>query len=235
MSTNQKESIYVELDVLLDTRLGTVACIDEGLAISLLESGKYHTRIDDQFAGVDMAVYQERYKQRNALTLQKSIVTGILDIVQELVTKLSEQASESPVDNGGKVVVNTYPYELTDAEKDEMGKAIFVWVNQLAPVELVFIAPTALTPEHCKESYTCMFMYAQNDWMDLHAEAFKKTRLPEVSLFAPAIYVVNKPNPEELEKMMKEAAHPMRALEMLASPLVGLKLIDAKYFSIVMI
>ena len=78
-----------------------------------------------------------------------------------------------------------------------------------------------------------MIIYDHPEWMNTHAEAFKKTLLPEVTLFAPAIYFNPPPTKEEVMKHIQELMHPMEALEKLASPIIDLKLIDVKYFSVV--
>jgi hypothetical protein len=67
----------------------------------------------------------------------------------------------------------------------------------------------------------------------MHAEAFKDTRLNEVHLIAPALYFNEKPDEKTLKSLVRDAAHPFIAMTMLASPLVGLELIDIRYFSIV--
>lgn len=233
MSKLKKVEIYVELDVILDTRLGTVARISDDAALEVL-SKDYHTREDDVFESVDMRTYTDLYKNRNKETLALSRPSGALSHLCQLVMKLEGQAMTRPYHKGAKVVVNLFPYnDLTDEEKVEIGKAISALLLHLAPVELTYIEPKDLTPKHCKQSYSVMMMYEYNDWMNMHAEAFKSTLLPEVMLLVPAIYFEGKPTPESLESITKEAAHPMRALELLASPLIELKVLDIKHFSIV--
>jgi hypothetical protein len=78
-----------------------------------------------------------------------------------------------------------------------------------------------------------MFMYDYGHWMNLHSEAFKETRLSEIHLVAPALYFNEKPDEKTLKELLREAAHPFQAMMMLATPLVGLELVDIKYFSIV--
>lgn len=225
------EHIYVTLDVLLDTRMGTLARMGKELAANVLEQG-YHTRQDDNFPGVDIQQYKQMYAERDVTTLAHSTVTDGIKLVKHLVGVLTEQAIKRPYHDGVKIVVNIYPYKLTGEEKEQIGRAIAAWINGLAPVELVEIQPKDLTPKHCKSSYAMMIVYDYEEWMNLHAEAFEQTRLPEVTMFVPAIYFSKTPTAEELDQIRKEAAHPMRAIEMLASPLIELTLIDVKFFSV---
>lgn len=233
MSQNKKviEAIYVELDALLDTRLSTIARLDDAAATRALKNG-YHTRVDDHFEGIDVPAYRDLYQKRDIVTLAGSVATDMLKLLRHLVGVLAEQAIARPYHDGSKIVVNLYPYRLSKEEQEEIGRAVFVWMEGIAPVELVFITPNDLTPSHCKNAYSMMIVYEYENWMNLHAAAFEHTRLPQVTMFVPALYFGKTPTPAELEQAIKEAAHPMRALELLASSIIELKLIDIKYFSI---
>lgn len=232
MTTNKIDSIYVELDVLLDTRLGTLARMDQELAANVLGSGKYHTRQSDYFDGVDHEAYKKLYSERDNVTLAHSTITNALGWLHHLTDVLVDQMIERPYNEGTKIVVNIYPYQLNGEEKVEVVKALTAWMKGKVPVELVSIRTQDLTPRHCKSAYVMMMIYDHETWMEVHASEFEHTRLPEVTLFAPAIYFKPEPTAKELKKAVKEAGHPMQALELLASPLVDLKLIDVKFFSI---
>jgi hypothetical protein len=229
--TTPKQGVYVELDVLLDTRLGTIARISEDAAIKTLENG-YHTREIDMFEFVDTEAFKTLYAQRDSSTLSKSMCSGAIELIRDLVGLLSEQAQLTPYHSGARVVVNTYPYSLSAEEQSEIGKAIAVWMNGLALVELVDLKPEELTPNHCKSNFAMMLMYEYEHWMEMHTEAFRTTQLPEVKLLVPMLYFKARPSAEELAQCIKEAAHPMHALEIQASPLIGLQMTDVKYFSV---
>lgn len=233
-STTKLEPVYVELDALLDTRLGTLARLGGDVASKVLESG-YHTRQSDDFAavGVDKETFQTLYAQRDGETLAHSTVSNALQLLRRLTGALTEQSIVRPFHDGAKIIVNTFPYDLSVHERDEIGRAITVWTSNLAPVELVRIHPKDLTPQHCKTSYSLMIVYGFEEWLNTHTDAFQHCRLPEVTMLAPALYRVGHvPTPEELEQTLEKAAHPARAMELLASPLISLQLIEVKYFSI---
>lgn len=233
MTTQQsRQSIYVPLDVLLDTRLGTLARIDDVAAANVIESGTYQTRQNDEFAGFDKVVFDQQYKDRDVETLKLSMVTEAIQFLRQLVAVLTEQAIVRPFHEGAKIVVNIYPYTLSQEEQVDIGRAIEAWMQGMAPVELVAIPTKDLTPAYCKDMYSLMMVYDYEEWLNVHAEAFVHTRLSEVTMYVPALYKVHTPSAEELERTVKEAAHPMRALELLASPLIDLKFIDVKFFSI---
>lgn len=226
------ESVYVTLDALLDTRLGTVAKINQDIANKLAISDSYHKRDQDVFEGIDVSEYKRLYKDRDVETLALSIVTNVVTLIKKIVSGLAEQAIKRPFHNGGKVVVNYYPYKLSEEEQVEIGKAIAIWVKGTAPVELVNIPDSALTPEYCRDNFALMIMYDYAPWLDLHAESFKKVQIPNLTLFAPAIYFEKKPTDEELKRLVSESMHPFEGMTFLVSTIMDLQLLDAKVFSI---
>ncbi|EKD22610.1 MAG: hypothetical protein ACD_84C00038G0007 [uncultured bacterium] len=232
-SKNEKrEGIYVELDVLLDTRMGTLKRINSDLADKIALSETYHSREHDVFDGIDPTQFKEVYQNRDVLTLSMSLLTNAIPLIRHLISQLGEQAIARPFHDGGEVFLNYYPYQLSREDVDEIQKAMTIWMQGIAPVTLINIPPNNLTPSYCKENYSLMLMYEYASWIDMHAEEFAKVQIPDVTLFVPAIYFEKKPTEEELKGMVKESMHPMQAIEFLASTIIGLKLIDVMHFSI---
>lgn len=230
---DRRAGIYIQLDALLDTRLGTIAQHwGDEVALNVLKTG-YHTRMSDSFAGVDKDVYQAQYENRSVDTLVYSRVTNTGSLVRQLVAVLADQSINDPTHDGAKIVVNVYPYELTSEERDLMGKSIALWTDHLAPVELVFMRPEDLTPVHCKQNYSVMFVYEYEQWYNIHNAALNEVGIPDVDLFAPALFKVgNLPTAEELEQVTREVAHPFKATQLALAPVVHLQLIDVKHFSV---
>ena len=233
MDLKQKrlETIYVTLDVLLDTRLGTLARISD-TAASVALATDYHTRDQDIFTGVDMEKYRWHYRARDLETLKLSACTAGIQLLRHLVGSLTEQAIARPYHDGCRVVVNTAPYLLDSEDTLEIGRAVASWMQGIAPVDMISVPDLYLTPDYCRSEYAMMLMYEYEEWMNIQAKNFETSRMSDVSVFVPALYFGAKPTKAELAELDENAPHPLRAIEMLASPLVDLKLIDVKYFSI---
>lgn len=228
--------VYAELDALLDTRLGTLARMGDHVAEAVLLSESYHKRDCDVFAGVDMQVYRDLYSKRDVETLKFSRATKAVFLLNSLVRYLKEQATVRPYHESAKVVINTFPYVLSVEEEAELGKVIVTWISGLAPVELVHMRPQELSPLYVRQqSYSSLLMYEYDPWMSLHFGPTTKQATPiqDVSIFAPAIFFADKPSDKELQQVIKRAAHPLQAVEILGRSLVGLNLIDVEYFSII--
>lgn len=238
------EVIYVELDVLLDTRLGTIARLDEEAASQLLLTGGYHEREVDTFAGIDMDAYRDLYKNRDSDTLAKSTVTDACAMIGKVVQEIAAKATVHPLLKGAKVVVNTYPYNLTAEEQVELGKVIETWIRprkseelnpeSYQPIKLVSISPEELTPAYCEaENFAMMWVYEYDPWMSLHVKGFEHVRLNDVAMIAPAIYFGQKPTDQEMDDLRKHAAHPFHAVEILTRAFINLQLIPVTHFSVI--
>lgn len=236
MDQSTVASVYAELDALMDTRLGTLARMGDHVAEAVLLSGSYHKRDSDQFANVDVQVYRDLYSKRDIETLKRSHPSKSVFLLNNLVRYLKEQATVRPFHESAKVVINTFPYELSVEEEAELGMVIATWTSGLAPVELVHMRPLELSPLYVKQnSYSSMLMYEYDPWMSLHYGPTSKQATPiqDVSIFAPAIYFSDKPSDKEVQQLISRAAHPLQAVEILGRSLVGLNLIDVEYFSII--
>jgi hypothetical protein len=229
-------AVYAELDALMDTRMGTLARMDEEVASRVLLEGKYHKRESDQFTGVDDRAYRKAYAARDVETLKYARPTKALFLLNSLVRYLKEQATVRPFHDSAKVVINTFPYVLSVEEEAELGTVIATWISGLSPVELVHMRPQELTPSYVRQhSFSSMLMYEYDPWMSLHYHPASKdaTPLQDVSIFAPAIYFSDQPSSEEIQQLVDSAAHPLQAVEIIGRALVGLNLIDVEYFSII--
>lgn len=115
-------NLYLNFDSLYDTRLGTVALIDDDVAERLINDDKYRLRISDEFSyiipGWNDALFAEEYAKRDIATLLLSPMTELL---MQFNTVIEEASSSYAVILGEEVTrpviyVNMHPYMLTDDE-----------------------------------------------------------------------------------------------------------------------
>jgi hypothetical protein len=231
--------IYVDLDVLYDTRIGTVArLMGNDVAASVLSAG-YHSRMNDNFEGVDVVAYQRLYAARDIETLQRSWMTNSVFLLKEIIGELTKQAITRPYHSGTRLVINTHPYSLTSAEIEALKESIQTWIGDFSELglsyttETICISKKDLTPSYCLENFSAMMMYEYEDWFGLQVKAFMACPTPGITLYAPAIYTVETPSPEELQQSIKNATHPLLAIEAYAAGFIKLDLIGVETFSIV--
>lgn len=238
--TSTLTGVLVELDAILDTRIGTVAHrFGDEVAFQVLQAG-YHTRVDDKFPGVDYEEYRKAYQARDVEVLKHSTITDNVRLMREVIGELSQQAVGRPYHTGARVLVNVYPYTLTEDMRAALKELVLPWVTGYTElgvthtVEIVSISKSDITPKFIVDNdVTTIFMYEYKDWFDAQAVNFKRTPLTGVTLYSPAIYHEVTPTTDEIEETIREFAHPFKAAMFTAKFWILLDLIDVNHFSII--
>lgn len=207
-------AILIELDCLLDTRLGTlVEHYSEDQVLEVLKSN-YHEREFDNFPGIDYEEFQERYRKRDKRVLLNSMRTSILPMVLDFVKHTTMGSISTPFVYVPKVIVNTYPYDLTLEEQEIFKDLIFTITNGMSDIEIVRMSYSELTPGWLNNNVGVMVIYGYEDWLEAHARSgvFKRKTCPDVTMIAPAIY--KKPYLTEREREIHQSlsTHPFMFL-----------------------
>ncbi len=231
MSKLQKQKILIELDCLLDTRIGTIAMMGDELATQVLNNG-YHTREEDWFEGIDNDKFKELYARRDIETLKYSTITTFLPLLKHLCNLIYEEAISRPYHSGPEVYVNIYPYYMTGDTANYISSAIKHWVGSTADIHIVRTEPKDMVPRFCKE-YALIVMYNPTEWFNLHVPEMIRNHLRDITLYIPQIYQNKKPSEQELSKIENETINPFIALEIIMKTLIDVTLLDVSFFSII--
>ena len=233
-----KYTIYTELDAILDTRIGTLMLYSKEEAVKLLKSGEYFTRFSDWFKkpGSVPFDYDTEYKNRDLDTLQEARMTDCLYVLRGVIveaTTNSLQGTHARPD----VFVNTYPYQLTEEERNEYAKVLSHLIEEDVDIKVGYINYKLLTPNRIRDEFAYMIMYNFNEWLDRHIEEFDKkssSRIPDVTIVAPALLSAELPRTkEEMKDLMLDDLHPLVVVQKTLVSCFNLEFIDPKYFCIV--
>jgi len=232
--------IYISLDALLDTRLGTLAKMGGTELVMQVLSANYHSRESDKFPGVNMDLFQALYANRDVHTLALSTITEVVGLLREIVASLMKQAVVRPFHEGVRIVLNTYPYQLTEEDQKQVMTMLAVKMSGFSQVEIpfkletVFLSDSELTPQYCKSNFSAMLMYDYENWLQLHQEMLLRQPMPEVTLYAPAMYHVQVPTEEQVREMKAQFSWtPFEAIEKAVRGGVFLQLLPSAVFSII--
>lgn len=230
----QSEKIYVALDCLLDTRLGTLALLSEEAAVDALKNGgeDYRNRKIDAFDGVSVEEFKALYAKRDVETLKLSLFTNVFTMLQGVVKTSYREAATGSQPPDLTFVINLHPYDLQEEEVAYIVDSVAKRTHESVNVEAVRIPNEFLTPAHCKESYAMMIMYDFVTWFEMHMKAFEKIRMPQVCVTAPEMFAEKLPTAEDLAFFEENKMEPSETTEKLLSPLFCLRLLEARMFSI---
>lgn len=190
MSTERYSGLLVELDCLLDTRLGTLATyFSEETVLHVLKHG-YHDREFDVFDGVDYDEFMDHYRNRGRTVLQNSIRTNFIPMMTEFIQETLNNNVNTPHIYLPKIIVNIYPYHLNTEEIRLIRDVVIKMTRQSADVELINLPHSELTPGYLETEVSAMALYDYDQWLEAQSlnDAFRKKACPQIGLFAPALY-----------------------------------------------
>ncbi|MBN22748.1 MAG: hypothetical protein CL678_15795 [Bdellovibrionaceae bacterium] len=229
--------IYVGLDELLDTRLGTIQTLCPEAIERVMDSGWTLRGIDDveSLSGgfVTNSDFTDRYAKRDVDVLKNSRPTLIARMIHSFVMELVSKKLTDPTIDDIEVDVNVWPYILNRSEQVAMVEAVCTVLDVPCDVNLVYTSPKDLTPAKIYGRYACLYIYGINDWLMMHDEALLRRTLAAVSFISPALYLKR---PEEKDNIQVEgrSVSPLEVLEESLGGVMHLELVDVGCFSVMM-
>lgn len=180
---------YVELDCLLDTRLGTLAKINPGADVAVIESGKYYQRYEDNFSAlvnIPKEVFDHHYGHRDKETLKLSRTTLVYKLINDAMSDNYLKFMQNIIDHPPTLHVNIYPYELTADESAEL-KALLSNIMISYSVKIIRENPETLPPWKLLRRFGNAWMYNFDDYIRPFYRELEKRPSGGIVLHFPAI------------------------------------------------
>ena len=239
--TTQNEVILIELDTLLETRLGTVDLLNREWAEKLAMS-EYRHRLSDDFnlfvPEIDMVAYKRKYAKRDWEVLAHSAPTEFSVDLSRILDELLFDPKRLSPNATTEIHVNIYPYDLTDEEKIQMVESIHEITGTIFYIKLVNKPPYSITFETIKtNNWVAIFTYDLNLLLTnlITMESIKgKLRCNNVMVYAPHItFNFNElKNTVEESTAMGEKFEPFMHTSLLLSPFIALEFVSSEYYSL---
>lgn len=229
----QYSTMFVELDCLLDTRLALLFQMCPDKIAGLLDSG-YIDRDQDVFPDVDMKQFKKLYRRRDKSLLKNAVVTPVKRLMLEFATETQHNSISTPFKMLPKLVINSYPYVLSDEEAGVIITAVIASTYEKADVSMVYIPMEEITPSYVKQNLSLLVMYDHQAWLEHHASAgnFTNVICPEVGMMGPALYQHSQPTAKDHAKAKELGTTLHGAFEKTAAPFIALKVMPTRCFSV---
>lgn len=228
--------ILVDLDTLLDTRLGVINFISKDAASYLIKNEAYWDRENDFWEPLTGGlVTQEQFNEawvarggnNSADVLNGSLLSGIQPFIMRILTEdLINRANlmGDALDDVG-ITVNTWPYALSLNEVEDMrdcAEYLFGSVH----IEIVDIPMSEITPEFLDKNFSAVVTYSFIEWIKHHYEGLAKARMNDFNFISARIFEhdVSKTSIDD-----KKTAVDMFRIQKLIH--MDFEFIDARYFS----
>lgn len=193
MSSTQR--LLIGLDVLLDTRLATLNRLNPEYPKKVL-GANYGRRMgdfwEDYIPNFPREDYNKLWENRDDETLKQSGPTAYIARMMEDSAIMVEASANHPHVDGVEIVINTYPYYLTDEKRDELKEIIHEFCSAQVSVKITRIPLEELTPKRIRGNYVQFVLYSFDEWFKLHHEELLANPMPSVVCVAPALFF-NKP------------------------------------------
>lgn len=130
--------IYTELDSLYDTKIALLDIIDPRLAKEYLFK---KIGIPNQVLYVNNTTFKYLYSFRDNRVLKASQSTAILDLIRAIVSDINiSNKLGTAITSRTKLLINIYPYKLSDVEKRDIEEFYKLMVLHLDEIEIVDVA-----------------------------------------------------------------------------------------------
>lgn len=198
--------VLIDLDSLLDTRLGVLAGIDETATQQVIASPAYWNREHTDWAvltngKVTNDTFHAAWVARGKADLQRSVMTGIMVVLSRVLTEYNRNMQEGVVEEDVCLEVNLYPYELEYEEHEALEEVLHELLYPELTVSFCYRPMEELTPKVMNDHYAAVFLYDFPPWIKHHCFNLGKQRCPGLNVIVPKLF---ERNPHDLTKEQKQ-------------------------------
>lgn len=243
-----KNGLLVELDAILDLRAGTVRKLyGEQIADDLVKNVGYRCRKSDELHLIDPRInatdFTFAYLKRDMETLDYSRRSLVSTYINQLIGKIQLAIDgNNPIINDVEVVVNYYPFDLTDDEKLYIAAGITTTIGLAETVKMVYLPPESITLDFLKNQRVFTYvLYDFDKWSSAalpdvggdSLEAVGLSRIDNLTIVAARLAKLDS-KAKEVEELVKSYQLPtaMEDLNGLAWALIfDLEMLDPIFFT----
>lgn len=230
--SNNTSRIYVDIESLLDLRQATLSkLLNIHKLVEFINSDEYNFRTTDSFTLVNMDEYNNIYNKNKDL-LERSTVTYILNSLLSNIKKLEQRNTFSGENTKPEVLLNIYPFDITDKEAEVIQNLLFIKLDSCCNIVLINKPNKDITPFYIVSNniITC-YIYNVTDWVNCNFDLLDKNNLAEIFIYFPTLYK-SEGSKEDLAKITKLGFKDIFGyLEFIASRLVNINFLPTVFYS----
>lgn len=181
----QEDKILIDVDTILDLRIASVSVANPDWATKLIDSGKYHSRITDNFEDI---VPEIKLSDKNLSwdDIKSCVyITNVVDRLMDHIDNCKAAQTSVAIDQDVVVTLNTFSLPMTD-EEASMLKGVLSDALKGTKVKLCNLSPEMITPQLLNCNYTQYILYDIDKWMTANAKALSEAPMPTFEFVAPA-------------------------------------------------
>lgn len=182
------KKVYIDIQSLLDIRQSLlIEFLGQETALEYVSSDTYNFRETDNFP-VNQEEYQRKLNSKSPVVLKNATITYIEVLLKNKLANLEKLNGFNGESSAPELVVNTYPYQLTQEQVRHLQNAIFVKLDVLCLITIVYDPPNVWSPSYIRNNnVSSFFMYDFTAWMKHHSEKLVNGDLREINVYVPSI------------------------------------------------
>lgn len=183
-------SIYVDIDSLLDLRQAALThLVKQKRLAEFLNSDEYNFREIDRFKDIDMVKFHQHHNEKDSDLISRSTITYILNVLKTKVVNLEKRNNFYGESKKPEVLLNIYPFILTQQEQEEIQNALFIKLETNCLISIISKPIEEVSPFFIKSNdIIAAFIYNFSKWANAHSESLSKSPLKDTLLYFPSIY-----------------------------------------------
>lgn len=187
------QTILVDLDAILDTRLATMSKIDVEAAIKAVADDRYRNRLRDDWdiiteGRVSKERFKEEYARRDVETLKRAMMTPMVKLVAGMTKAIQWRAAAQVDVRSITLLINTWPYVDLNKEQLEMYVACMsMYCAASTQIRTVCLSLEDLTPKRLDKTTDIWVTYAYDEWLTLHLKGLAENPIWETTLLTAQI------------------------------------------------
>ena len=239
-----KSIVLVDLDCILDTRLGTITKLNDEESVNVLSNG-WRTRTSQDICSVttviDKEEYVNTYADRNIETLMLSRPTNLLLSMADDFSSMMKLVGRGATPLSDVcLVINKYPYQTDEQTDLEIQRAVTEIVGSDVPVRIANYPEESVQLSYLNmRGITDYFTYDVFNWIKRefsNKETFEDLTLcPNIAVWGPKLLSHDNAVDELLkqETLIDEKDDPFDFAKVLLAPCVNLQWLDVFEMSII--
>lgn len=180
MSNVVTNKILVDIQSLFDLRQAALSFeYDTDKLIDFISKDVYNFREFDVFPDLPKTFYKDKLKSKNKHLLPRSTITYIFHVLKTRIDNMEKRNAYYNESNRPEIVVNVYPFVLSEKDQDILKNLIFVKLKSECLISIINVHSKTLSPFYLKASnFVAAYLYSFSEWIEHHADSLSdKSRL----------------------------------------------------------
>lgn len=182
--------ILIELESLIDTRIGVMRTKFPNEVCNLDTNAYINRELDciPGLLGVSVADWSAAWNSRDNYTLANSIYTDMFKRFAFVIGGTIYSALSDPTTGKISLTINTYPYQLSDYEKECIKDSILDQLWCMIDIDVVYLEPCLITTAYLRNNdYLVYVLYDYKAWGEATLTELDKCPYPELKIYYPKI------------------------------------------------